>query len=152
MKSPGARFWEKVRFGPGCWEWKAAKNVYGHFYWEGRIENAHRVAWMILKGPIPEGLHILHRCDNPICVRSDHLFLGTFQENMADMVSKRRSHLGEKHGHSRLTEADVIYIRSKYKKHIVTYMDLAEEFNVSYVTIFDVVHRKTWRHVGGDDT
>jgi hypothetical protein len=80
---------------------------------QGRMHLAHRVAWGLERGPIPEGLCVLHRCDNPPCVRVDHLFLGTVGDNNADRDAKGR-HValrGEEHGSAKLTEAQVAAIR-----------------------------------------
>lgn len=93
-KSIEERFWEKVRKSPepdGCWEWTASKfrNGYGSFVVLGE-RRAHRVSWEIHNGPIPDGLWVLHKCDNPSCVRPDHLFLGDRRTNMLDCVSKGR--------------------------------------------------------------
>jgi hypothetical protein len=94
------RFWALVRKSPdpdGCWEWvgRIAKDGYGQL-------RAHRFAWTLLHGPIPEGQHVLHKCDNRKCVR--HTFLGTQQDNMDDMVSKGRSATGERNGMRRHPE------------------------------------------------
>ena len=90
------RFWEKVAITRGCWLWTGRpRNAYGY----GRLRlggehdpttNAHRVAWLLANGPIPEGLWVLHRCDNARCVRPDHLFLGTPADNIHDMDRKGR--------------------------------------------------------------
>lgn len=87
-----ARFWTKVETTDYCWPWKANKNKsgYGMFKHHGYDENAQRVAYKITKGYIPEGLHVLHKCDNPICVNPDHLFTGTHQDNMDDRTRKGR--------------------------------------------------------------
>lgn len=89
------RFWEKVdrAEGDACWEWQAGRfsNGYGQFM---RVKHqmalAHRMAYELTNGPIPEGLLVLHRCDNRPCVRPDHLWLGTHSENMRDMHAKGR--------------------------------------------------------------
>lgn len=87
------RFWSKVPIGAeGCWEWKAGLSPrgYGQFWDTGTNRGAHRYAYEQVIGPIPEGLFVCHRCDNPACVRPDHLFLGTQQDNMSDKQSKGR--------------------------------------------------------------
>jgi hypothetical protein len=90
------RFWEKVQKGEGCWEWQAATNKfkYGTFSNGSGAsktqKNAHRWAWELTFGPIKDGLYVLHRCDNPLCVRPDHLRLGTQQENIREMHQKGR--------------------------------------------------------------
>lgn len=91
------RFWAKVRRGDGCWEWTAARSAAGYGWFKGAAgpELAHRVAWRLERGEIQAGLFVLHRCDNPRCVRPDHLFLGTNADNMADMVQKGRQSRGE---------------------------------------------------------
>ncbi|MGW2169160.1 HNH endonuclease signature motif containing protein [Streptomyces sp. NPDC001705] len=94
-------FWPKVQWTrDGCWEWGASRhrNGYGQFHLPGkRHALAHRASWLLLFGPIPDGLHVLHRCDNRPCVRPDHLFLGTRVDNMQDMAAKgRRGRTGPK--------------------------------------------------------
>lgn len=87
-------FWPKVRWDQhGCWEWQASRyiNGYGQFHFPGgKGVRAHRAAWIIMYGPIPERMVIMHRCDNRGCVRPDHLRLGTQAENMRDMAAKGR--------------------------------------------------------------
>jgi hypothetical protein len=89
------RFWSKVRRGTKfeCWEWQAARNDDGYGLCRGgsrSIEGAHRVSWRLANGEIPEGQQILHRCDNRACVNPAHLFLGSQQDNIADMLAKGR--------------------------------------------------------------
>jgi hypothetical protein len=76
----------------GCWVWSGATNRkgYGVYIFRGKYVGAHRVAWTLFRGPIPDGLFVLHRCDNPPCLNPDHLFLGTHNDNMIDMVLKGR--------------------------------------------------------------
>lgn len=90
------RFWPKVKMGAGCWEWtgSAGEKGYGYLHSGGKVERkplrAHRVSWEIHNGSIPDGLWVLHRCDNPRCVRPDHLFLGDRSDNMRDCAAKGR--------------------------------------------------------------
>lgn len=87
------RFWSKVRKSDGCWEWTASVNAkgYGRFGVTSRhIVAAHRFAYELVVGPIPDDQWVLHRCDNPRCVRPDHLFTGSPLDNSTDMVSKGR--------------------------------------------------------------
>lgn len=89
-----ARFLAKVGIGSldECWEWTAARHPsgYGTFYFNGKWSRAHRTAWELANGPIPEGLLVLHRCDNPPCVNPRHLWLGTDADNTRDMIAKGR--------------------------------------------------------------
>ncbi len=89
-----ARFWAKVDIGAPdkCWEWQASCNPagYGGFQFNGRFGKAHRAAWELANGPIPEGICVLHRCDNPPCCNPAHLWLGTYADNHRDAVAKGR--------------------------------------------------------------
>lgn len=88
------RFWDKVHLSDGCWEWTAAKGNFGYgvAWFGGRLQKAHRVSWQLAhESDIPPGMFICHRCDNPACVRPDHLFLGTATDNARDMVRKGRN-------------------------------------------------------------
>ena len=92
------RFMSKILPEPnsGCWLWMAAVNFHGYGRFNmgkkrGGIMKSHRVAWEIYRGRIPEGLHVLHKCDIPACVNPDHLFLGTHTDNMQDMTLKGKN-------------------------------------------------------------
>ncbi len=95
------RFWEKVERGPNCWTWIGglANKGYGTFFYQGRLIGAHRASYQIAYGPIEDGAWVLHRCDNPPCVRPDHLFLGDARTNVADMDKKGRANrpAGDRH-------------------------------------------------------
>jgi len=152
------RFWSKVQRTEDCWPWKASTDGrgYGHFMLptgtsQGRLVKAHRFAWELTFGSIPNGLCVLHRCDNPSCVRPDHLFLGTLGDNARDMVAKGRFVMpkqphGEQHSQARLTESNVHLIRRTYELRNMTMQVLARQYKVGLTTVFDVLHRKTWTH------
>lgn len=139
FKTP-ERFWSKVDVGDvtECWKWQAGKigGGYGKFTIHHRQRQAHRVAWVLTYGPIPEGLCVLHKCDNPGCCNPYHLFLGTHADNMADALHKGR--LARK-----LTEEDVLDIRELYATGEWTYGELADEFNVRKSTISYVICRRS---------
>ena len=91
------RFMEKffVNETNGCWEWQAALHDQGYgMLWDadlGKMERAHRVSWVLFRGPIPSDLCVLHRCDNRPCVNPEHLFVGTVLDNNLDMLKKGRA-------------------------------------------------------------
>lgn len=101
------RFWKCVVRTDGCWQWTGRqRHKFGYGVLGGnspkhfgrRSIEVHRLSWIIHFGPIPKGLCVLHKCDNPECTRPDHLFLGTTQDNLADMRSKGREARGDRHG------------------------------------------------------
>jgi hypothetical protein len=76
-----------------CTEWNGARSSagYGQKWWDGKVRYVHRLVWELLHGPIPPGMQVLHRCDNPPCYRPDHLFLGTQHDNLVD--AGRKGHM-----------------------------------------------------------
>jgi len=141
------RFDAKVERIPGveCHLWTAAVNAKGYgLLWSGdRLRSAHRLAYELSKGPIPEGQHVLHRCDTPGCVNPAHLFLGTDAENTADRVAKGRSARGERHGVSKLTAAQVAEIRASDETQRV----LGQRYGVSRSLISLIKLGHLWTHV-----
>lgn len=147
------RFWAKVKRGKAneCWEWLASTygNGYGRVKVEGRVESAHRIVWSLTHGPIPDGLCVLHKCDNPGCVNPYHLFLGTHADNMADMKKKHRGRgqlkPGELHLCAKLTLRQVKTIRKEGSKPGVTQTALATAFSVSQSHISRIILGRRWQ-------
>ena len=147
------RFWSLVKKtgeDDGCWEWQASRSGFGHgqFFIQGRgVIGAHRFAYELSNGPIPDGLHCRHRCDNPPCCNPRHLFIGTALDNILDCVNKGRNARGESSGNSKLTEAEVAAIRKAYATGRWTQAQIAEHVGVSPSTVSQIVRREGWRHV-----
>jgi hypothetical protein len=110
---------------------------------------AHRVSWTLHNGAIPNGLHVLHHCDNPQCVNPAHLWLGTNADNMRDMIRKGRGNVagGEDHGSAKLTEKQVIEIRERYAAGNITQHELGNEYGISKQTIGEIIRREIWKHI-----
>ena len=147
MKSVRERFEEKYVHGwpSECWPWTAAiiNSRYGQFRLNGKNVSAHRLAYELNVGPIPEGVHVLHRCDNPRCVNHFHLFTGTNAENMADMVAKGRQALGESNARAKLDESSVLKIRADQRLH----REIAADYDVSRRQISRIKCRVRWAHL-----
>lgn len=145
---PIARFWSHVDTSGECWTWKLSTHGYldgyGNFtiHRRPKLQNipAHRFSWELHNGPIPDGLWVLHHCDNPPCVRPEHLFLGTAQDNVDDMMAKGRQiirHLGwgEQHPNAKLTNADAVEIRRLYAHEGLSQAEIARRYGVRDGTI-----------------
>jgi Autographiviridae endonuclease len=131
-----------------CWIWTASVNLhgYGQILYRGRPTRAHRVAYELAYGPIPADMWVLHRCDNRRCVRPDHLWLGTLQDNHADMVNKRRHTFGGRVGNAKLSDAAVVGIRALDLSRRGSLAAAARQYGVSAATIRRIVNRVSWRH------
>ena len=132
----------------GCLEWFGSKSGDGY----GRMgignrksDGPHRVSWQHWNGPIPEGMCVCHRCDNPSCAEPSHLFLGTKKDNSVDMVKKNRSAKREQNGRSKLKTKDVILIRSLVGTRSLR--SIAREYGVHHVTIMDAISGVNWNSV-----
>lgn len=138
-----------------CWNYTGATQGFGHgiiTIWTGRrqshSEKAHRVAWEIANGPIPAGLCVCHKCDNPPCCNPAHLFLGTSAENNQDRARKGRSvnAKGEQHGNAKIT-ADIVRELRQRVAAGESFSSLGREFGIDYSNVSLIAKRKAWAHV-----
>lgn len=134
-----------------CWEWEGSLlKGYGRIREGGRggmTLLTHRASYMIFKGEITEGFNVLHTCDNPKCWNPKHLFLGTNKDNSKDMVLKGRQAKGVENGRCKLTDAEVLAIRSEFATSRTSHRKLALQYHVSHTVIGGIVRNKTWKHV-----
>ena len=140
MKSMEERFWEKVSIKEPneCWEWQAfTYKGYGKFRLKGKSEFAHRVSYELAHGPIPEGLVVRHKCDNPRCCNPAHLEEGTHQDNMDDRTERNR------HGMAKLTPDDVrsIYLDERSQTTI------AKQYGITQGAVGNIKHGRRWSHI-----
>jgi len=142
-------FWAKVEKTDSCWLWKGCllNHSYGSIWMDGKHYQTHRFSWLLHKGVIPQGQCVLHKCDVPLCVNPDHLFLGTQQENVADMRAKNRNPkvAPEKTHTAKLTWEDVRTIRTVYQPRKVTMAFLASKYGVDTSTIACILKNTTWK-------
>jgi len=132
----------------GCWEWSGARVPQGYGLIkrkDGTQLRAHRVAYELVYGLIPKGMFVCHRCDNPSCVRPSHLFVGSHDQNMADMVAKGRAARMQGHcnGSAKLKAIEVISIRTS----VDSYSRIARQFGVSSSAVGLIKRRERWAHL-----
>lgn len=137
------KFWNNVQRSDGCWTWSGARHErgYGRFRVGSVVHRAHRFAWLITRGDIPQGMHVLHRCDNPSCVRPDHLFLGSHADNMRDKARKGRNTASRK-----LTASDARAIKAALANG-TDMVTIARAYNVTPPCIGAIKHGVTWKHI-----
>ena len=150
------RFWDRVTKTDSCWAWTGSKmsNGYGSIRVHGRRTGAHRVAWELAFGQIPESRFICHHCDNRLCVRPDHLFLGLPKDNSADMDRKGRrrwknppgKNAGEAHGMSKVNEQTVREMRAMRCSGATT-ADIGRRFGITQGAASMITTGKRWKHV-----
>jgi len=133
----------------GCLEWVGpVHDGYGRLSIANILHRVHRLSWELHRGAIPDGLSVLHRCDNRRCIEIEHLFLGTSQENTADMIAKGRKVVlrGELHPLARLTSISVRVIR-RLSERGMGHRELGEIFMVNETAIHKIVNRLRWKTV-----
>lgn len=147
-----ARFWAKVAKSDGCWVWTGGRKPDGYGTIRaggerggGAVVSAHRVSWEMHRGPVPDGLHVLHRCDSPPCVNPAHLFLGSNADNVADKVAKGRQGAprGSAHPAARLTSEAVREIRASTGSA----REVGERHGVSASCVQRIRSGRGWTHV-----
>lgn len=133
-----------------CWPWIGLRTTagYGAFSFHNKSMYAHRASYEVHNGPIPDGMVVCHRCDNPRCVNPNHLFIGSQTDNLHDMIRKGRAKLrpqiGTDHGCAKLTEDDVLAIRADCTR---SGRAIAKAFSISQTQVSDIKTRKAWRHI-----
>ena len=160
-------FWSRVNKTQTCWLWTGARWLdqmrYARIKFNGQDMKAHRVSWIMENGEIPEGLCVCHHCDNPICVRPEHLFLATNAENQYDCNLKGRRARGERHGSrshqglcrgtlnpsAKLTENEVRQIRAVFAQYNIRKSDLGAIYGVTGAQVGHILSGKTWKHLRG---
>jgi len=151
----GDRFRKNIQWTPTCWIWTGNRLVtgYGQFRLTPHLKThkvlAHRMSWEIHNGPIPVGMFICHKCNNPPCVNPDHLYAGTQKDNMQDRIVSGRygsQPKGSNHHATSLTEADIPVIR-KRRANGERAMDIAADFHVAPSVVSGICRGVRWKHV-----
>jgi len=147
------RFFDKVEIPEDtskCWIWTGSIGGcrYGGFLFNGKVDLAHRVSWMIHNGKIPDGMCVCHHCDNTKCVNPEHLFVGTQIDNIKDMCQKnrQRSLSGESNPQAKMTDLIVKEIKELYKIGMKT-CEISVLLNINRSTIENIKYGRRWKHI-----
>jgi hypothetical protein len=144
----GERFWKRVDRTGDCWEWQGqlSEKGYGQLQVQGKQKRAHRVSWELSNGPIPDGMVIMHRCDNPKCVRPEHLSVGTVADNNRDMQRKGRARFallpGQRNGAAKLSDEQARQVSANRGQ--ATAQELVNMFGVSAATVYAIWRGSRW--------
>jgi len=153
------RFFSKVDFSSeqGCWLWKACTHKtkgYGHFRFRGKPRSAHKLSYEVHKGRVPRGLLVCHECDVRACVNPAHLWLGTNEDNVEDMVRKGRAAdgsqvpNGERCYNAKITEEKVLEMRERYSKGDISQKSLGLIYGIQQMQVCRILRGERWRHLG----
>lgn len=141
------KLFSKIKQVNDCWEWQGSlhRQGYGNFPYKNSGQLAHRVSWILFNGEIPSGMNICHKCDNPPCVNPDHLFVGSYQDNINDMFRKgRKNHQGENHPKVKLSSSQVLEIRELLNKKI-TQEEICKKYGITNGHVGSIKHKRTWK-------
>lgn len=135
----------------GCWLWDGGvkPNGYGWVNWRRKVYNVHRFFYEHLVGPIPTGMQINHKCDTPLCVNPDHLFVGTQTDNIRDMMAKKRGLVGDLGPGAVLTEVEVLQIVDIVNAKVISLKSIAKAYGISENVISSIRTGFRWSLITG---
>lgn len=149
------RFWVRVLKHPddGCWEWIGSRDTLGYGVLRIKKKNvrAHRLSLELSGVSIPQGMLVCHKCDQPKCVKPDHLVIGTQKDNMADAARKMRLPHSEGHSGTTLLSNDVVAIRTSYASGESS-VSIAARYKISKQEVWRIAHGDRWVNAGGPRT